>query len=842
MRNFTLILLVSTFSLLQAQQPKQTPSSQIYEAVQKLNFLGSALYIAAHPDDENTMLISYLSNNIKARTAYLSLTRGDGGQNLIGTELRELLGVLRTEELLAARRVDGGEQMFTRANDFGFSKHPDETLKIWNKDEVLSDVVWAIRKFKPDIIVNRFDHRSPGTTHGHHTSSAMLSFEAFDLVNDKNAFPDQLKYVSTWQPKRLFFNTSWWFYGSQENFEKADKTNLVSFDLGSYYPLKGNSNNEIAALSRSQHRSQGFGNVGSRGSSEEYLEFLKGDFPKDKTNFFDGINTTWTRVKGGEAIQKILSEVEANFDFINPSVHIPQLVKAYQLIEKLEDEHWKSLKSEEIKNIIAACSGLYLEAVAERHSASPGDSLHINLEAINRSNVNIKLMDVEVLPNKQKTSFNEVLTNNKRQNHKIGIQLNPSKNYSAPYWLTDQGSLGMYKVNDRLLIGKPETPRLLNVVMTAEIEGVNIPFKKDVVYKYGKPEIGEVYEPFEILPEVSASIANKVTIFSDDATKEIPVKIKANKENITGSVSLAYPKGWKVSPEKIDFTIEKNGDERTLIFKITPPKQENEGLITPMVTINGNVYTKELIEINYDHIPKQSILLPSQAKIVRLNIQKAGENIAYIVGAGDEVPESLKQIGYNVIIVDPETIEAHSLDKFDAVVMGIRAYNVVDALKFKQEFILDYVKDGGNLIIQYNTSGRRGLDFENLAPYNLLVSRDRVTEEDAEVRILAKENSLLNFPNKIDEHDFDGWVQERGLYFPSEWGPEFTPILSLNDKGEDPKNGSLLIAQYGKGHYIYTGLSFFRELPAGVPGAYKLFSNMLSIGKAQLDSKENIKG
>ncbi len=842
MRKFIFLLLLSAFSLLYAQKPKQYSSSEIYESIQKLNFLGSALFIAAHPDDENTRLISYLSNDVKARTAYLSITRGDGGQNLIGTELKELLGVLRTQELLAARSIDGGEQMFTRAIDFGFSKHPDETLKIWNRDDVLSDVVWAIRKFKPDVIINRFDHRSPGTTHGHHTSSAMLSFEAFDIVSDKNAFSDQLKYVETWEPKRLFFNTSWWFYGSRENFEKADKSKLLSFDLGTYYPLKGKSNNEIAALSRSQHRCQGFGNIGSRGSTEEFLELLKGDLPKDKSNIFDGINTTWTRLKGGEAIEKILSEIEKSFNFSNPSSHIPQLVKAYQLIEKLEDKHWRKLKSEEIKEIIAACSGLYLEAVAEKNSASPGDSIKIRIETINRSPANIKLVGIEMLPGKEKINFNGQLENNKRENHELTIKLNSSKNYSAPYWLTEQATLGMYKVSDQTLIGKPETPRSLSAIINTTISGVNIPFKKDVIYKYAKREIGEVYEPFEILPEVSASIVNKVNIFSDGSSKKIPVKIKANKENLTGSISLAYPKDWKVAPEKIDFIIEKNGDEKTVFFKVTPPQYESEGLISPLVNIHGKLYTKELIEIHYDHIPKQSVLLPSEAKIVRLDIQKAGENIGYIVGAGDAVPESLEQIGYNVIIIDPATIEAHSLDKFDAVVMGIRAYNVVNALKYKQDYILDYVKNGGNLIIQYNTSGRRGLNFKNLAPYKLEVSRDRVTDENAEVKMLASSHSLLNFPNKIEKTDFDGWVQERGLYFPNKWGSEFTPILSLKDKGESPKKGSLLIAQYGKGNYIYTGLSFFRELPAGVPGAYKLFSNMLSIGKVELERKANIKG
>src|SRR5690606_5140177 len=363
------LLLFSTVSLF-AQKPKPYNATQIYEAIQKLNFLGSVLYVAAHPDDENTRLISYMSNHEKARTAYLSLTRGDGGQNLIGPELRELLGVIRTQELLAARGVDGGEQLFTRANDFGFSKHPDETLEIWDKNQVLSDVVWAIRNFQPDVIINRFDHRTPGSTHGHHTSSAMLSMEAFDLANDKTKYPEQLKYTQTWQPKRIFFNTSWWFYGSEENFEKADKSKLLTFDIGVYYPLKGKSNNEIAALASSQHLCQGFGRLSQRGSQKEYIEFLKGEFPSDNKNLFSGIDTSWNRVKGGKAIGDILYKVEQNFNFTNPATHIPDLLKAYQLVQKLENDHWKSVKSKELLSIIEACTGLYLEASASTPSAS----------------------------------------------------------------------------------------------------------------------------------------------------------------------------------------------------------------------------------------------------------------------------------------------------------------------------------------------------------------------------------------------------------------------------------------------------------------------------------------
>ena len=376
-----------------AQKPQKLNSNQIYEKIQKLNFLGTALYIAAHPDDENTRLISYLANNVKARTAYLSMTRGDGGQNLIGPEIRELLGLIRTQELLAARGIDGGEQLFTRANDFGYSKHPDETLAFWNKDKVLSDVVWAIRTFKPDVIINRFNHRTPGSTHGHHTASAMLSVEAFDLASDPTKYSSQLKYseASVWKPQRLFFNTSWWFYGSQEAFKKATEGKLTSFDVGVYYPLKGLSNNELASMASSQHLCQGFGRVTTRGEQREYVEFLKGTKPKDKSDVFSGINTTWNRLKGGGEIGDILYEVEKNFDFSNPSKHLPALLNAYDKIILLEDTHWSKIKIKQIKGIIEACAGLYLEVSATSSSATANATIELNMEVLNRSNITMHL-------------------------------------------------------------------------------------------------------------------------------------------------------------------------------------------------------------------------------------------------------------------------------------------------------------------------------------------------------------------------------------------------------------------------------------------------------------------
>ena len=812
-----------------AQKPQKLTSNQIYEKIQKLNFLGTALYIAAHPDDENTRLIGYLANEVKARTGYLSLTRGDGGQNLIGSEIRELLGVIRTQELLAARNIDGGEQFFTRANDFGYSKHPDETLAIWNEKEVLSDVVWVIRNFKPDVIINRFNHRTPGTTHGHHTSSAMLSIAAFDQANDSSQFVSQLKYTGLWQPKRLFFNTSSWFYKSQQDFEKATKGKLMAFDVGVYYPLKGLSNNELASMASSQHLCQGFGRITTRGTQNEYVEFLKGDKPKDKNDIFSGINTTWNRLKDGGEVGAILYKIEEHFDFVNPAIHLPKLMEAYQLIQKLENTHWRSIKEKELKEIIEACAGLYLEVSANSASGVPNTSIEINFEALNRSMIAIELISVTSNIDKKIFLKELDLETNKKINFKNKITLATTE-FSDPYWLKKEASLGMYSVENQLLIGNPETSRPVSINFNLTIEGIPITITKNLVRRYAERDIGEIYEPFEVLPKVTTKLKDKVLIFSNDMPQKVVVEVRAGANNVVGNIKLEVPEGWKVSAKAKIFRIQQKGDKYEVGFLVFPTVNQSEGKLKVIVTSNGKTYNKELVEINYNHIPKQSVLLNSEAKVVRLNIKTIGTKIGYIRGAGDAVPESLRQIGYTVDLINPIEINENNLLAYDAIVLGIRAYNVVKALKFKQKYLLAYVENGGNMIVQYNTNRR----VDVAAPFELKLSRDRVTDEFAEVRVLEKEHSLLNYPNKITAEDFKGWVQERGLYFPGSWSKEYTPILSMNDKGETPKEGSLLIAKLGKGNYIYTGLSFFRELPAGVSGAYKLFANMLAVGKEDL--------
>ena len=835
-KHFRLLLTVMVFlflgfnqsSVLSAQAPKRYTSADIYEQIRKLNVLCSVLYVAAHPDDENTNFISYCANERHFETRYLSVTRGDGGQNLIGAEYEELLGMLRTQELLAARRIDGGNQSFTRANDFGYSKSPEETLRIWDKEDILSDVVWAIRRYQPDVIVNRFTHTTDRPNHGHHTASAQLSLEAFDLAGRSDVFPEQLKYVSVWQPRRLLQNTSWWWYGSREAFDKVDKSNMVSLDIGVYYPSLGKSNREIAAESRSQHRCQGMGTTPERGSSMEYFDFLKGDKPKD--DLVEGINTTWSRLQGGEPIGALLKEVEKTYSYSEPSASVPKLLVAMQMIEKLPDSYWKRLKLEDIRETIAACMGLYLEAIATDYSAVPGQLVSVGIEATNRSQVPAVLKSVTFLPEQKDTAVNFALKYNTAFKFNTNTTLPLTTGLTNAYWLNEIPGEGMYEVADKSLIGLPETPRALKAVFSMFINGYAVDFTIDVLHKWEDPSKGESYRPFEVTPPVFVNLDEKSYVFTGIASRPVTVHLKAAHSDISGQLSLNCPKGWEVQPSSQPFRIAQKGQDLALTFQVTPPVQQNEGTLRAEALINGQVYDQEVVYIKYDHIPTQTVLRKAASKIVKVALEKKGEHIGYIMGAGDQIPESLTQIGYRVDLLDEKNMDTGTLRQYDAIIVGVRAYNTKEWLKFAQPVLYQYVENGGTMIVQYHTNF--DLFVDSLAPITLKLSRDRVTDENSEMRFLKPEHPVLNSPNKISQEDFKGWVQERGLYFPNQWDPGFEAILSCNDPGETPKDGGLLVAPYGKGYYIYTGFSWFRELPAGVPGAYRLFANLISLGKS----------
>jgi hypothetical protein len=497
------------------------------------------------------------------------------------------------------------------------------------------------------------------------------------------------------------------------------------------------------------------------------------------------------------------------------------------MIQSLDENHWKELKIEEVKRIIAACSGLYLEAVSLNQEATPGSTVQLKLEAINRSATVMQLTSVTTLPEQKNTVFNTPLNNNILKNLTLDLQLPATIEYTQPYWLKEKGTVGMYSVADQKNIGIPDIIREVKVIFNVEINGIKIPFERTVVYKYNDKVKGEMYNYLDIVPEVTTSITDHVSFFNNGNKKPIAVKVKAGKDDIKGSLQLQLPENWSVSPQSIPFNLDKKGMEQIFYFEVTPPTQPAEAIAKSIVIVDNKKYDKDQILIDYPHITKQQILKPAEAKFIKLDLKINNQKIGYIMGAGDEVPEGLTQMGYKVTLLNPEEITSEKLEAFDVIITGIRAYNVLPSLENKQKLLLDFVKSGKTMIVQYNTPD--GSIPSDISPYPLKISRDRVTDENAAVRFLAPNHPVLNYPNKITAKDFEGWTQEQGLYYPNEFDKAFTPILSSNDKGESPTNGALLVAPYGKGYYIYTGLSLFRELPEGVPGAYRLLSNMISL-------------
>lgn len=842
-RIFFFFLLISNgWAGLKAQAPEKLSAGEIQLALKKLNVLGSALYLAAHPDDENQVVIGYLSQELLMNTGYLSLTRGDGGQNLIGPEIGELLGVVRTEELIQARSVDGSHQFFTRAIDFGYSKSTDETLELWNKEKILSDVVWVIRKFRPDVIITRFppDDRAG---HGHHSTSAVLAAEAFDLAGDPNSYPEQLQYVEPWQPTRLMLNDTEWFTEDIEA-ESRENDSILTVNVGLYNPLLGKSVNEIAAESRSKHQSQGFGATGNRGKHIEYFRLVKGKRPEQ--GLFDGINTTWSSIKGGEAIGDLVKKAYENFQPEDPAAIVPTLMQASEALKGLKNDYWQRVKRTELNKVIAACMGLYLETrtgtnvlgrrrggepvpgIAE-YAAAPGDTITLNVEVINRSDIAARLNKVSFTSIDRDTTINLMLHNNVDSIFQLKAVIPQDITYSGPYWLKKPHDGFTFTVDDQALIGLDETQPVIEAHYAMTIDGKPIEFVRPVIYKRNDPRSGETYQPFVITPPVYVNIPEKVTVYANEEPKPLSVQVKAGSANIKGKVSLDLPEGWKSEPEVYDFSLPLKGQDASFSFKLFPPKGQSTGQVIAKATVDDKTYDQSLVVIDYPHIPTQTLFPTADARLVKLDIEKQGNMIGYIMGAGDEIPEALEQIGYQVTPLLSSDLRPAYLENMDAIIIGIRAYNTEEWLRYKNNILLQYVENGGTLIVQYNTS--HSLVTKNFAPYPLELSRDRVTDETSAVKFLAPNHPLLNTPNKITQDDFEGWVQERGLYFPDKWNEHYQPILSMHDKGEEPLKGSLLVAPYGKGYYIYTGLSLFRELPAGVPGAYRLLTNMISIGQ-----------
>lgn len=795
-----------------AQSVAQLNAAEIRQGLASLNVTGSVLYIAAHPDDENTRLLAYLAKEKKVRTGYLSLTRGDGGQNLIGTEQAELLGLIRTQELLAARRMDGAEQFFSRANDFGFSKTSAETFKIWGKDMILADAVWVIRKFQPDVIITRFPEDARAG-HGHHQASAIIAREAFAAAADPKRFPEQLQFVKIWQAKRIVWNT---FNFGSTNTTADDQLKL---DVGVYNPLLGKSYGEIAAESRSNHKSQGFGSAKQRGSAIEFFSPVAGETANK--DLFDGVKLTLSRDKGTEKIQQVLNLINGNYDPADPSKSISNLLQLKALVKNIPFKH------QQLDELILACAGLWLENSAPQPAYSLDDQIPVTINAISRvpNNFPIKITlqalgdnkIISLQPDQMVTETKMISTN------AIGI--------TQPYWLGKIHPIGTYVIDSLSHLGYPELPAPNAGVFRISFGSQFIDVTRPIVYKYTDPVKGEVYQPLVVAPPVTATMTEKSFVFNNNTAKKIAVQLKSFKANINGVITPQVPKGWKVIPERVDFNILQKGEEQNLEFTVTPNGDVAGGTLAMAVTVAGKTYNLGLKVVGYDHIPKQTLFPFAEARVERVDLKFSGRKIGYVAGAGDLIPESLTQIGYQVTRLTDKQVINEDLSAYDAIVTGVRLYNINEQIGLMQPKLMDYVKNGGTLLVQYNVNSP--LKIADLGPYPFKLTKDRVTEEDAKVTFLAPNHPALNYPNKITVKDFDGWIQELGLYFASNIDSHYTSLLAMHDTDESSSNGSLLVADYGKGKYVYTSLAFFRELPAGVPGAYRLFVNLISKNPAK---------
>jgi LmbE family N-acetylglucosaminyl deacetylase len=821
--NLTLLLFFMLLAPgLQAQKPQTWTASDMQLALQKLEVLGSVLYVAAHPDDENTRLISWLANDKKYRTAYLSLTRGDGGQNLIGPELRERLGVIRTQELLEARKVDGGLQFFTRANDFGFSKTPEETFEIWDRQAVLADMVWVIRKFRPDVIITRFS-TEPGGTHGHHTASAILAEEAFKAAADPRRFTEQLSSLQVWQAKRLLWNTSSWFFREQQ----FDTTGLVKLNMGGFNPLLGKSYTELAAESRSKHRSQGFGAALTRESSVEYLKPIIS--PPADNELFSGITTSWARVEGGQKIAGLLAQANRQFNPLAPWELMPLFIELHKAMRQLPDHPYKDTKLQELETLMLASTGVFAELTTSARGAAAGSSVPVKLEVVNRSQVPLSLRSITTTGAAWDSTLSQPLAANEPFFLQRRLRIPAAASPTQPYWLVQAADKGMFRFEDVQLTGEAQNGAPLSVTLMLQLNGMALPLSLPLVYKTVDPAIGEVYQPFVVTPPIMLTPLQDQLIFSDAQGQELQVRVRAGKPLTEGELRLQLPAGWKAQPERIALDPLRQDEERTYSFTVSPPQKAGSGTIQLQAQVEGKRYSRGYETLQAPHFPTQTLFPEARVGVVRLDLKREAKHIGYIMGAGDAVPDYLQQVGYTVSLLDPARISAAQLARYDAVLLGIRAFNTQQALKHSKDVLEAYARGGGVVIIQYNTSHE--LVTADIAPFPLRLSRARITDEESPVKIVAPRHQALNYPNKITEKDFEGWVQERGLYFADSWSAEWQPLLSSQDAGEAPQQGGLLVAPVGRGYYVYGAYSWFRQLPAGVPGAYRILANLMALGK-----------
>ena len=814
-----------------AQVAGPTPPS-ILQELREFRTFGTVLLVAAHPDDEDRPLLAFLSKSCDFRTGYLSINRGDGGQNEIGPEFDAKLGVIRTQELLAGRRIDGAQQFFTRAIDFGYSKSMDETLRIWDHQAVLGDVVRVVRTFQPDVIVTRFAPVAQPGNHGHHNASALLALEAFKIAGDPKAYPEQIaEGLTPWQPTRIV---------------QDGGNGGLSISGSNTDPVTGQTVQAIAARTSAQHKTQGLGGFGGRGGGGGNGNFRAGftllDGAPATNDILDGIDTTWSRVVGGAEIGKQAEEIIAKFDTNNPAASVEALLKLRKNLHALTSSVGGPLlyvKCEVLDKILWSCLGLSVSTTVAKAEVVPGEVVELDFAVklgsgwpVEWKSISTSLKHTVAVPETVR-SKNEVNHGELKVN---GITANIPKDalLSQPYWLRQEPSVGMFRVADAHLIGRPDNPPEFPVSYVFQVGDQTLEIFDEPVQ--AGTELGrfEARRTLKIISPVSLKFGSGVALFTPGSKKTVEVEITAARAGVSGTLHLESPADWKISPASQPFKMANAGDKMKLVFNVTAPAQASTGSLLAVAEMaDGTSYSNQHDEIHYDHIPVQVLQPPSQLKVVAFDFAVRGKNVGYLPGAGDDTAEDLTQLGYTVTTLTGADLTPEKLRGLDAVVIGVRAFNERTDLAANFPALLAWVEQGGTVVAQYNRPN--GLRTQQLGPYPLSIQGQapplRVTDENAPVTFLLPDHPALNVPNKITAADFAGWVQERGAYFASQWDERYAAPLAMSDPGETQPNSSLLIAKHGNGYYVYTSLAFFRQLPAGVPGAYRLFANLVSLGK-----------
>ena len=690
---------------------------------------------------------------------------------------------------------------------------------------MLADAVWVIRTFKPDVIICRFPATGEGG-HGHHTASAILAEEAFTAAADPSRFPEQLRYTATWQAKRIVWNT---FNFGGNNTTSPDQ---LKIDVGGFNPLLGKYNGEIAAESRSMHKSQGFGSEKSRGTQWEYFKHIQGE--KAENDLFDGVDISWNRFEETKNWKAKIAAIIQRYQEHPDENLLPQLMDLYASFKNIRTKN-KELatlmvsKQEALKRIILGYNHVWAEATVSTPYAAANDKLHVKYSLLRSGKHPVSVISIQTA--QTDTLLHLPLAENELATLSQSVKLPAHIPYTSPYWLKTFPEKGLFQVHDLGMNTKAENDAAVSSVITFKLMNDTFSISLPVRYKSVDPVKGERYQPLHILPPVAVNIPYSHSLFTDTKTQKIPVTLSAYTDSIRGRLNVKVPKGWKVNKYEAAFHLAGKGTQTVIPIEVTPDGSAVNGELHFEVETENKQYDKRFITIEYDHILTQVLLQPATLKVAYEPIEIPKLRIGYIPGAGDDVADLLKQLNMDVTILSDEQLATAPLHSFDVLITGVRAYNTNVALQALHGKMMDFVEQGGNLIVQYNTNSRVGPLKTKIGPYPFVLTRDRVTDETAPITLLQPAHPAFNTPNKISQKDFEGWIQERGIYFASDWDEHYQPLLRMHDPGEKPHDGSLIVAPYGKGNFVYTGLVFFRELPAGVPGAYKLFLNLLALPK-----------